>query len=125
MLNWLRNNIAYDVYIEDREARSYEAEDWSGKYSAWNLKTGVCWDFSNIYAIMCRAQGIPCTTVGCESQNHVWNLVMINGRWIEADITTYARYETPEKKMRRYAGNTQKRIPDSVISLSATSRTAK
>jgi hypothetical protein len=22
---------------------------------------------------------------------------MINGRWIEADITTYARYETPEK----------------------------
>ena len=97
MLNWLRNNIAYDVYIEDRDARSYEAEDWSGKYSTWDLKTGVCCDFSNIYAIMCRAQGIPCTTVGCESQNHVWNLVMINGRWIEADITTYARYETPEK----------------------------
>lgn len=97
MLVWLMNNIAYDSYILDRDSRSCATDDWSGKNSTWNLRTGVCWDFANIYAIMCRAQGIPCTSISTASENHMWNLVLINGRWIEVDISSYARYETYKK----------------------------
>lgn len=63
---WLAENIAYDSYRANnlRWSRAGTVDIYDGTYSVWNLKTGVCFDFANIYAIMCRQQGIACTTIG-------------------------------------------------------------
>ncbi len=106
---WIKNNIAYDWYRVDTldASRSNYYKDYSGKQSVWDLRAGTCWDFSNIYAIMCRAQGIPCTTMGSDSQWHQWNLVQINGRWLEIDLANYSKYDvngkdTSKKTLNKY-----------------------
>lgn len=91
---WLNNNIAYDKYsaktLDHSRARYYE--DYSGSQSVYELRTGVCFDYANLLAIMCRTHGIPAITIGSRSENHVWNAVYINNRWIEIDITESNRY---------------------------------
>ena len=59
---WIAENIAYDSYRANnlRWSRAGTVDIYDGTYSVWNLKTGVCFDFANIYAIMCRQQGIAC-----------------------------------------------------------------
>ena len=96
---WLAENIAYDSYKVNnlRLSRAGTVGIYDGTYSVWNLKTGVCWDFANIYAIMCRHQGIACATMNSESLNHMWNLVRINGRWMELDISHMTKYVTFKK----------------------------
>ncbi len=96
LLMWLREHVAYDYYKTKvlHKSRMSANKDYSGKQSVWELRTGVCWDFTNIYAIMCRAQGIACASIGSESENHVWNIVRINDRWIEVDVSAYAKYGT-------------------------------
>ena len=94
LMIWMRRNIAYDYYMVRvlKKSRAAYAKDWSGRYSVYNINAGKCWDFASIYSIMCRAQGIPCTTIGADSKWHVWNIVLINGRWIELDLTALNKY---------------------------------
>lgn len=91
---WLNNNIAYDNYraktLHHSRARYYE--DYSGSQSTYELKVGVCLDYANLLVIMCRTHGIPATTIGSRSKDHVWNIVYINNRWIEIDITESNKY---------------------------------
>ena len=84
--DWLSQNIAYDKYVSDvlNEDRSQTAVDFMGKYSVWNLRAGVCRDFGQIFAIMCRRQGIPAEVIG--NENHLWNIVYLNGKWLEVDL---------------------------------------
>lgn len=96
LCDWLRENIAYDNYAVEHMSRTIDANDWSGKYSVYEIRAGKCWDYVNIYAIMCRAQGIPCTSLGSLEDNHMWSLVMINGRWEELDITVCSPWEVDE-----------------------------
>lgn len=107
MYKYLINEIAYDYYRADtlHESRASYYNDFSGKYSINTLKTGVCIDFANILAIMCRHQGIPTVTIGTESRNHVWNAVYINNYWYELDASSEAIYgvykkDTETKKLR-------------------------
>lgn len=90
---WINENIAFDKYERDNSthsrARSYG--DYSGKYSAYNLRAGVCFDFAHILLIMCRAHDIPAITIGSTEKNHVWNAVYINNHWIEID-TVLSKY---------------------------------
>ena len=99
IFDWVINNIAYDRYMADNfsYSRATTYEDWSGKYSIWDTRTGVCHDFANILVIMFRAQGIPATTIGSEKLNHVWTVACINGRWIELDGAMCSKYETEEE----------------------------
>ena len=94
IFDWVINNIAYDTYRADEleYSRATTYEDWSGKYSVWETHTGVCHDYANILTIMFRSQGIPATTVGSESINHVWNIALINSRWVELDAAACCRY---------------------------------
>ncbi len=52
-------------------------------------KTGVCYDFSALFAAMCRSQGIPCTLEkGYTSIGyHAWNRVWLNDGWVALDLT--------------------------------------
>ncbi len=93
--DWITENIAYDTYGTglSQFSRAGHFMDYSGKYSVYELRAGVCMDYAHILLIMCRANGIPATTIGSKSRNHIWNVVYINGRWVEIDVTCSARYE--------------------------------
>ena len=90
---WMTKNLAYDYYkidvIKDRRASYYG--DYSGKHDTYETKTGVCFDFANIYAAMCRSVGIPAVTA--DTLTHTWNLIYIDGEWHEVDMTTDIRRE--------------------------------
>lgn len=89
--DWLIRNIAYDDY-KGGHSRASEKNDYSGKYNVYNIRTGNCWDFANILAIMYRAQGIPTVQIGSNEMWHDWNAAYINGRWIELDASMNTRY---------------------------------
>ena len=83
----MSENLAYDHYKVDvlGTPRAFYYNDFSGTYDTWVTKAGVCHDFANIFATMCRAQGIPCNTL--DNRGHTWNLVYVNNSWVEVDMT--------------------------------------
>ena len=53
---------------------------------------GVCYDFSNLFAALCRSQNIPCYVVDGmpydrSTANHTWNRVYYNNFWWDVDVT--------------------------------------
>ena len=51
--------------------------------------TGICYDFSALFAAMCRSQRIPCAIVkgDLNGSYHAWNRVYVDGAWSEVDVT--------------------------------------
>ena len=49
----------------------------------------MCYDFSSLFAAMCRSEGIPCalTKGDAGSSYHAWNKVNLNGKWYQIDLT--------------------------------------
>lgn len=83
--NWIIENITYD-------------DNYDCTYQYFNAKktlltkTGVCFDFSNLFAALCRSQQIPCLVLDGYryedfSSKHVWNRVYFNGSWFNLDVT--------------------------------------
>lgn len=91
-VEWICNNISYDYYKYNviKAPRPHYYNDFSGKYSTYSTHVGVCIDFSQILCVMCRAHGIPAIVTSTET--HSWNLVYVNGRWTEIDLTPYIKY---------------------------------
>lgn len=56
---------------------------------------GVCYDFSALFAAMCRSQGIACSIQKgyLNGQYHAWNVVYINDGWVAIDMTASIAYE--------------------------------
>ena len=55
-------------------------------------KQGVCFDFSHLFAALCRSQNIPCYAVDGisykdNSVQHTWNRVYYDGSWWNMDVT--------------------------------------
>ena len=53
---------------------------------------GVCYDFSNLFAALCRSQNIPCyvvdgTPYDHSLASHTWNRVYYNNSWWDVDVT--------------------------------------
>lgn len=52
---------------------------------------GVCYDFSNLFAALCRSQNIPCYVVDGISYEtaaqHTWNRVFYDDSWWDVDVT--------------------------------------
>lgn len=90
---WMTKNLAYDRYKSDviNKRRGTYYKDHSGKQDMYQTKVGVCFDFANIYAAMCRSVGIPAVTV--DTDKHTWNAIYLNGRWIEVDMTVDVQRE--------------------------------
>ncbi len=84
---WMCKNLAYDHYKVNvlKMPRAYYYQIFDGTYDTYQTRIGVCADFTNILATMCRAQGIPCITL--DTKTHCWNVVYINGSWVEIDMT--------------------------------------
>lgn len=110
---WRCENLAYDFYKVNvlGRPRAFYYNDFSGTYDTWTTKIGVCHDFANIFATMCRAQDIPCNTV--DNRTHTWNLVYVNGSWVEVDMTVDIKNAVYGKDMTKWD------IPATVYSYSA------
>lgn len=54
---------------------------------------GVCYDFSALFAAMCRSQGIPCAVAKgyLNGAYHAWNMVYLNDSWVAIDLTNSVR----------------------------------
>ena len=57
-----------------------------------STRKGVCYDFANLFAALCRSQNIPCYVVDGTSYNratedHTWNRVYYDGCWWDLDVT--------------------------------------
>ena len=55
-------------------------------------KQGVCFDFSHLFAALCRSQNIPCyvvdgTPYDRATEDHTWNRVYYDGCWWDLDVT--------------------------------------
>ena len=84
---WMSENLAYDWYKANviNCSRAMYHKNYDGSLDTYETRVGVCYEFVNIFATMCRAQGIPCITL--DVPEHTWNLVYINGVWVEIDMT--------------------------------------
>ncbi|MDF2936370.1 MAG: transglutaminase [Paenibacillaceae bacterium] len=56
--------------------------------------TGICYDYSSLFAAMTRSIGIPSKlmmgTSEYVSEYHAWNEVLVNGAWVTVDTTVDA-----------------------------------
>lgn len=89
MVMYLTRNYAYDDYrvsVLDNASRAMTTNSWNDD-NLWLYynKVGQCWDFANVMTIMCRYQGIPCTSV--ENEGHTVNAIWMNGEWIAVDVS--------------------------------------
>ena len=55
-------------------------------------RKGVCYDFANLFAALCRSQNIPCyvvdgTPYNRATEDHTWNRVYYDGCWWDMDVT--------------------------------------
>ena len=57
-----------------------------------STRKGICYDFSHLFAALCRSQNIPCYVVDGDKRNnpdyhHTWNRVYFDGSWWNIDVT--------------------------------------
>ena len=84
--DWMTSHLKYDFYkvnvlIESR----YIVNGLDPSQYVSKNYTGVCLDFSSIFAIMCRENGIPCVVLN--NDTHAWNAVYFADSWYEVDLT--------------------------------------
>lgn len=85
--DWMTSNLKYDYYKVNvlRTPRYYVNYILDPSQYVSKNYTGVCLDFSSIYTIMCRENGIPCVVLNDSS--HAWNAICISDTWYEVDLT--------------------------------------
>ena len=83
--NWSIHNFEYDydyyAFIQFFDIRQ-----------TLHTRKGVCYDFSNLFAALCRSQNIPCyvvdgTPYDRSTASHTWNRVYYNNSWWDVDVT--------------------------------------
>lgn len=88
---WILNNFVYD---EDY----YPAYQCFNAKRALTLKSGICYDFANLFTAICRSQGVRCYCLngakkGDRAAKHSWNRVYFDGVWWNVDLSyDIARY---------------------------------
>lgn len=98
--DWIVNNVAYD------EPKAIELADATGYIpfpdATISDQDGICFDYASLAAAMLRSQGIPCKivtgTVSPDNIYHAWNMVYIDGTWVDTYIdiesNTWTRIDT-------------------------------
>lgn len=87
--NYIAANFTYDSVLGDQvktgEVKNY-TPDTNDVLAA---RKGICYDFSALYAAMCRSQGIPCAIAKgyLNGGYHAWDMVYIDGAWNAVDMT--------------------------------------
>lgn len=87
--NFIVSDISYD-YDFAQKVKSKQITTYTPNTAKiLEANKGICYDFSALFAAMCRSQGIPCViTKGYYSGvRHAWNKVYVNGGWYAIDLT--------------------------------------
>lgn len=87
--NFIISNIVYD-YNKAGQITSGQITSYIPNADATlSSKTGICSDYSALFAVMCRAQQIPAIMVygTVDGYSHAWNKIYYNGVWNFYDAT--------------------------------------
>ncbi len=94
LVQCLIENYAYDNYrviTLKNVSRANKDNAWSDdNHFMFYNHVGQCWDFANALCIMCRHQGIPCTSA--ENSYHTVNAVWLDGEWVAIDVSAMTKY---------------------------------
>lgn len=82
---WMIHNFEYD----------YDCEPFIQYFNArktLSTRKGICYDFSHLFAALCRSQNIHCyvvdgTKLDDAKYHHTWNRVYFDGSWWNIDVT--------------------------------------
>ena len=82
---WMIHNFEYD----------YKCEPFIQYFNVrktLTTKKGICYDFSHLFAALCRSENIPCyvldgTKLDDANYHHTWNRVYFNDSWWDMDVT--------------------------------------
>ena len=82
---WIIHNFEYD-YDYHAVIQYFDVRQ------TLRTRKGVCYDFSNLFATLCRSQGIPCCVIDgipydSSLADHTWNRVYYNNYWWDLDVT--------------------------------------
>ena len=92
--DWIVENITYDSDKADMLEIDSFAQP-AGAVTAFNEKTGVCFDKACLFVSMCRAVNVPVRLItgeaynGTDWESHSWNQIYDenSGRWVDVDPT--------------------------------------
>ena len=82
---WMIQNFEYD----------YDCEpliQYFNVRKTLSTRKGICYDFSHLFAALCRSQNIPCYVVDGDKRDnaqyhHTWNRVYFDNSWWNIDVT--------------------------------------
>ena len=82
---WMIHNFEYDYEYEP-------IVQYFNVRKTLSTRKGICYDFSHLFAALCRSRNIPCyvvdgTPYDPEMDCHTWNRVCFDGTWWDMDIT--------------------------------------
>ena len=82
---WIIQNCEYDYDY-------YAFVQYFNVRKTLRTHKGVCYDFSNLFAALCRSQNIPCyvvdgTPYDRSTEDHTWNRVYYDSCWWDLDVT--------------------------------------
>ena len=110
--SYLAQRLTYDVEIFRRQ--SLPAGYKPSPDNTYRSQSGICYDFSALFAAMCRSVGVPTKLVkgyaDMVSGYHAWNEVDMDGKWIVVDLSVDAQYRvmgksySMEKSSSKYRG---------------------
>ncbi|MFA9396883.1 MAG: transglutaminase-like domain-containing protein [Clostridiaceae bacterium] len=90
-VNAIYNFVVNNIYYDAAKATSVGSGYIPNIDSTYSSKSGICYDFSAIFAGMLRSVGVPTKLVMGTSSNvsgyHAWNEVYINGTWKVVDTS--------------------------------------
>ena len=82
---WMIHNLEYDYEYNP-------IVQYFNVHKTLRTHKGVCYDFSHLFAALCRSQNIPCyvvdgTKIDNANYHHTWNRVYFDGSWWNMDVT--------------------------------------
>ena len=85
IFEWMIHNFEYDYEYEP-------IVQYFNVRKTLSTRKGICYDFSHLFAALCRSQNIPCYVIdGNKRDNaqyhHTWNRVCFNDSWWDMDVT--------------------------------------
>ncbi|WP_294385050.1 transglutaminase-like domain-containing protein [uncultured Clostridium sp.] len=96
LYSWIGSNLQYDYDRAEKALNNEKVED-SGAITAFNNRSGICFDYSCLYVAMARAVDLKVRLLtgtaydGSQYGPHAWNEVYISeiDKWIPLDTTFY------------------------------------
>ena len=87
--NFIAGNFKYDYAFAARVRRGIVKSYIPNTAELMNTQRGVCYDFTAVFAAMCRSQDIPCAVAKgyIDAGYHAWNMVYVDDSWSAVDLT--------------------------------------